>query len=151
MFDPALEAHVAGAVRALLSAPDDDGAGTHQLCEATGALLETFLQLADDWPEHAYIDGLMPLSLELGEGALQLAAAAVVEQDDGWVLQPLLASFALAEDDPDALAALSLLFAYADREPPAFDPTAQSGELPLPDDAQGFRYRLESEPEAAVD
>lgn len=151
MFDPALEAHVAGAVRALLSTPDDDGAGTHRLCEATGALLETFLQLADDWPEQAYIDGLMPLSLELGEGALQLSAAAVVEQDEGWVLQPLLASFALADDAPDALAGLSLLFAYADREPPAFDPDAEAFELPLPEDAAGFRYRLESEPEEALD
>lgn len=151
MFDPALEARVVAAVRALLHCtPDDEGAATHQLCEAASGLLHAFLQLADDWPDDRHIDGLMPLSLDVADAAVELTAAAIVEQGEGWVLQPLLASFAVDPAD-DALSALSLLFAYADREPAPFDPARQDFALPLPADAHGFRYRLSTEPEEALD
>jgi hypothetical protein len=144
MFDPELEAHVVAAVRSVLAAPEDDDAATHQLCEATSALLEAFLQMSDEWPDARFIDGLMPLSLKGADGQLELAAAAIVtntEQDEGWVLEPLLAQFSL---EGDSLADVSLLFAYAGREPPPFDPDQADFTLELPADADGFLYRLDT-------
>ena len=148
MFDPELEARVAAAVSTLLSTPDDDGAATHALCEAANGLLQALLQIADDWPEDSFVDGLMPLSILKDNGAVELAAAAVVEQDERWLLEPLLARFAL---DGDALSELSLLFAYAEREPPPYDPERQDFTLELPSDANGYRYRLTTEPDDALD
>jgi hypothetical protein len=151
MFDPELEARVVAAVRTVLATPNDDGAATHQLCEAASALLEAFLQLSDDWPESRFIDGLMPLSLQGADSQLELAAAAIVtdaEQEDAWVVEPLLAHFSL---EGESLADVSLLFAYANREPPRFDPEQTDFTLELPVDPDGFLYRLstaEQDPEA---
>lgn len=145
MFDPELEARVVSAVRTVLATPldnHDHDSATHRLCEVTSALLEAFLRLSDDWAASRFIDGLMPLSLQGADDQLELAAAAIVtdaEQDEGWVVEPLLAHFSL---QGDALADVSLLFAYANREPPRFDPEQTELALELPADADGFLYRL---------
>lgn len=151
MFDPELEARVVAAVRTALTAPPaptDEEAAMHKLCESTSALLEAFLQLSDDWPSERFIDGLAPLSVQGADDQLELVAAAIVTgtgEDDSWVIQPLIAHFVL---DGDALADVSLLFAYRDQEPPVFDPEQPELSLPLPKDADGFLYQLSTAPEA---
>lgn len=146
MFDPELEARVVAAVRTALSSPRDEDAATHQLCEATNALLDAFLKLSDDWPDDRFIDGLVPLEVQGGEGQLELAAAAIVtdpQEEERWVVQPLIAHFVI---EADALADVSLLFAYADREPLLFDAAAPELSLEFPADADGFLYRLSTAP-----
>ena len=150
MFAPELEARVVAAVRTALAAPAapaDEDAAMHQLCEATSALLEAFLQLSDDWPPERFIDGLAPLSVQGADDQLELVAAAIVagtEQDASWVIQPLIAHIVLEGDE---LGDVTLLFAYRDQEPPVFDPEQPELSLELPKDADGFLYQLTTAPE----
>jgi hypothetical protein len=152
MFAPELEARVVAAVRTALAspspeAPAEEERAMHQLCEATSALLEAFLQLSDDWPAERFIDGLAPLSVQGGDDQLELVAAAIVagtDPDETWVIEPLIAHFVL---DGDALADVTLLFAYRDQEPPVFDPEQPELSLELPKDADGFLYQLSTAPE----
>jgi len=145
MFEPELEARVVLAVRALLNTTDDDGTATHGLCEAAQGLLESLLQIADDWPEDRFVDGLLPLSIEKGADSVELAAAAIVEHGERWLLEPLIARFVLEDE---ALGEVSLCFAYAEREPPPYDPESGDFTLELPSDPLGYRYRLGTEPDA---
>ena len=97
--------------RSVLSAPEEDGALTHRLCEAARALLEAFLQLGEGWDEETFIDALMPMSVQCGDEELELVAAAIVTSEEAevaWV-EPLVAHFVL---EGDALGDVSLLFAY---------------------------------------
>lgn len=155
-LDPELEPAVANAVALLrkssqhMSTEDVEATAdeVRALCEVTANLLSQMLVSSGDWPEERYIDGLIPISIDIEKpDSVELAAGAIVAQDEDWFVEPVLARFVVSDA---VISEFALLFGHAQREPTAFDPDNQSFDLEFPNtesnDAWRFSFSAQEEP-----
>jgi len=154
-LDPELEPAVATAVASLRQASErmstEEVEATadevRALCEVTANLLSQMLVSSGDWPEERFIDGLIPISIDIDKpDTVELAGGAIVAQGDDWLLEPVLARFVVTDG---SVSEFALLFGHGQREPIAFDPESESYELEFPGDEteEAWRYSFSAQEE----
>lgn len=117
------------------------------VCDATALYLQYLLQACDEWPQDRFVDGIMPVSIAADdEQALELAGGAVISNGTQWLVEPVLARFAIADD---ILGDFALLLANANCEPPEYGPELNFDELEFPENEDGWRYQFGIEVAAA--
>ena len=154
-LDPELEPAVAHAVAKLRDASQRTNADevdatadeVRTLCEVTANLLSQMLVSSGDWPEERYVDGLIPISIDIETPeSVELAGGAIVAQDELWFVEPVLARFVVSDG---TVSEFELLFGHGEHEAVAFDPNAESFELEFPsteaDDAWRFSFSAREE------
>lgn len=155
-LDPELEPALANAVALLRQANQRTSTEeveatadeVRALCEVTANLLSQMLVSSGDWPEERFIDGLIPISIDLDKpDSVELAGGAIIAQGERWLLEPVLARFVIADR---TVSEFALLFGHGQHTAKAFDPDSDTFELEFPnqesEDAWRFSFSAQEEP-----